>query len=83
MTVVPWDAQHSAALPEAPVCERCERDLSIVQVWVCFSFCLLEIEGSAWFYVGQPGASEINDLTREEFAPVGVCSDPIGAGKPP
>lgn len=74
VTVVPWDAQHSAALPEAPMCEQCERDLSIVQAWMCFS-CLSESEGSACLYVGQPGASEINDLTREEFAPVGVCLD--------
>lgn len=73
--IVPWDAQHSAALPEAPMCEQCEWDLSTVQVWVGFSSCLLESEGSAWLYVGQPGASKMNDLTGEEFAPLGVCLD--------
>ena len=73
--IVPWDAQHSAALPEAPMCEQREWDLSTVQVWVGFSSCLLESEGSAWLYVRQPGASEMNDLTREEFAPLGVCLD--------
>lgn len=58
VTVVPWDAHCSAALPKAPMPEQ---DLSIVQVWVCFSSCLLASEGNAWLCVGQPGASEIND----------------------
>lgn len=62
VTVVPWDAQHSAALPEAPLCEQCEWDLSIMQVWVGFSSCFLESEGSAWLYVGQPGASKTSLL---------------------